>query len=140
MSTIPPRPKADEKMILAACTVVAEKLSADAATIAQHYRRRMDGFELAKELDRYERWDTTRDDMEALDEIDWLVDQAEVAVVNAWAEEFKPEPPISVGSRIKQGVITGIYEYRPATYLVKADGCTDETSSLLINFEDAVPA
>ena len=98
MSTIPPRPKADEKMILAACTVVAEKLSADAATIAQHYRRRMDGFELAKELDRYERWDTTRDDMEALDEIDWLVDQAEMAVVNAWAEEFKPEHRVCANS------------------------------------------
>ncbi|MEX5320402.1 hypothetical protein WCE04_13770 [Pseudomonas shirazica] len=61
MQNIPPRPTADKAMILEACKVVAEKLDgADAETIAQHYRRHMDGFELAKELDKYAYWDTTR--------------------------------------------------------------------------------
>ena len=71
MSNIPPRPKADKVMILAACTLVAEKINGDAETIAKHYRRHMDGFELAKELDKYASWDTTRDDMDALDEVDY---------------------------------------------------------------------
>lgn len=140
MSNIPPRPKADKAMILAACTVVAEKINGDADTIAQHYRRHMDGFELAKELDKYASWDTTRDDMEALDEVDYLVDRAEDLAVKAWAEEFKPEPPLPIGSRVKQGVITRIYEYTPAMYCVKEDGCTNDTRSLLIKFEDAVAA
>ena len=85
MSNIPPRPKADKAMILAACALVAEKINADAETIAQHYRRHMDGFELAKELDKYASWDTTRDDMEALDEVDYLVDRAEDLAVKAGA-------------------------------------------------------
>ncbi|SDS33417.1 hypothetical protein [Pseudomonas sp. bs2935] len=140
MSTIPPRPKADKAMILAACTVVAEKLNADAETMAQHYRRGMDGFDLAKELDKYAYWDTTRDDMEALDEVDYLVDRAEDLAVKAWAEEFNPEPPLPIGTRVKQGVITRIYEHAPATYCVKEDGCTNDTRSLLIKFEDAVAA
>ena len=138
MSNIPPRPKADKVMILAACTLVAEKINGDAETIAKHYRRHMDGFELAKELDKYASWDTTRDDMEALDEVDYLVDRAEGLAVKAWAEEFKPEPPLPIGTRVKQGVITRIYEHTPATYCVKEDGCTNDTRSLLIKFEDAV--
>ncbi|QJI28665.1 hypothetical protein HKK55_08010 [Pseudomonas sp. ADAK18] len=140
MNTIPPRPKADKAMILEACTVVAEKINGDAETIAQHYRRHMDGFELAKELDKYASWDTTRDDMEALDEVDYLVDRAEGLAVKAWAEEFKPEPPLPIGTRVKQGVITRIYEHTPAMYCVKEDGCTNDTRSLLIKFEDAVAA
>lgn len=140
MNNIPPRPRADKAMILAACTVVAEKISGDAETIAQHYRRHMDGFELAKKLDKYASWDTTRDDMEALDEIDYLVDRAEELAVKAWAEEFKPEPPLPIGTRVKQGVITRIYEHSPATYCIKEDGCTNDTRSLLIKFEDAVAA
>ncbi|CAN2983244.1 MULTISPECIES: hypothetical protein [Pseudomonas] len=138
MSNIPPRPKADKVMILAACTLVAEKINGDAETIAKHYRRHMDGFELAKELDKYASWDTTRDDMDALDEVDYLVDRAEGLAVKAWAEEFKPEPPLPIGTRVKQGVITRIYEHTPATYCVKEDGCTNDTRSLLIKFEDAV--
>jgi len=138
MNNIPPRPRADKAMILAACTVVAEKISGDAETIAQHYRRHMDGFELAKELDKYAYWNTTRDDMEALDEIDYLVDRAEELAVKAWAEEFNPQPPLPIGTRVKQGVITRIYEHSPATYCIKEDGCTNDTRSLLIKFEDAV--
>lgn len=138
MNNIPPRPRADKAMILAACTVVAEKISGDAETIAQHYRRHMDGFELAKELDKYASWDTTRDDMEALDEIDYLVDRAEELAVKAWVEEFNPQPPLPIGTRVKQGVITRIYEHSPATYCIKEDGCTNDTRSLLIKFEDAV--
>lgn len=140
MQNIPPRPQADKAMILAASFVVAEKINADAATIAEHYRRHMDGFELAKELDKYAYWDTTREDMEALDEVDYLVNRAEELAVKAWAEEFKPEPPIPIGTRIKEGVITGISDCTPATYLVKEDGCTNDSRHRIIKFEDALAA
>lgn len=126
-------------MILAACTEVAAKLGgADAATIAQHYRRHMDGYELAKELDKYAYWDTTRDDMETLDEVDYLVDKAEKAAIKEWAATYDPQPPFTIGTRIEQGVITGIADdYSPATYLVKENGCTNDSRSLLIKFENA---
>lgn len=138
MKQIPDRPKADHAMILAACTAVAEKLDgADAETIAKYYCRGMDGFELAKELDKSAYWDTTREDMEALDEVDWLVDKAERDAVRAWAEEHKPEPPFPVGTRVTEGVITGIYDYDPACYLVREDDCQDESRRRIIKFENA---
>ena len=42
MSNIPPRPKADKAMILAACTVVVEKINGDAETIAHGIDRIVD--------------------------------------------------------------------------------------------------
>lgn len=139
MQNIPARPVADQAMILAACTAVAEKMDgADAATIAKFYCRGMDGFELAKELDRSAYWDTTREDMEALDEVDVLIDRAEAEAVKVWAEEFKPQPPLPIGTRIKEGVITGIDEHTPACYLVKQDDCSDDSRRRIIKFENAV--
>lgn len=133
----PPRPEADKAMILAAATVVAGKLGVDPHAIANHYRRNMDGFELAKELDKYANWDATREDVVALDEVNDLVDQAERAAIQAWAEEHNPQPPFPIGTRITEGVITGLYEYDAATYRVKEDGCTNATRSRLIKFENA---
>lgn len=125
-------------MILAACTEVAAKLDgADAETIAQYYCRGMDGFQLAKELDKSAYWDTTRDDMETLDEVDYLIDKAEKAAIKEWAATYDPQPPFPIGTRIEQGVITGIYDYDPATYRVKENGCTNDTRSLIIKFENA---
>ncbi len=139
MQNIPSRPRADKAMILAACTEVAEKLDgADAETIAQYYCRGMDGFQLAKELDKSAYWDTTRDDMETLDEVDYLVDKAERAAIKEWAATYNPQPQFPIGARIEQGVITGIADdYSPATYLVKENGCTNDSRSLLIKFENA---
>lgn len=141
MQKIPPRPVADEAMILAACAIVAKKLDdADAETIAKHYSRHMDGFELAKELDKYASWDTTRDDMEALDEVDYLVDSAERAEIKAWAAEHNPQPPFPVGTRITKGMITGVSDYSPACYEVKEDGDEHPNRRLIIKFEHAVAA
>jgi hypothetical protein len=141
MNNIPPRPVADEAMILTACTVVAEKMDgADAETIAQHYSRHMDGFDLAKELDKYACWDTTRDDMEALDEVDHLVDRAEREAIKAWAAEHNPQPPFPIGTRITKGIITGFSDYSPACYEVKEDGDEHPNRRLIIKFEHAVAA
>lgn len=140
MNSIPKRPKADGAMILAACEVVAAKINADARTIAKHYSRHMDGYELAKELDKFEYWDTSREDMEALDEVDYLVDKAEREAIKAWADEHKPQPPIPVGKSIKEGIIAGIDDFTPAAYRVKEKGCKQDGRFLIINFEDAVAA
>ncbi|MNP53843.1 hypothetical protein D3C76_1483530 [compost metagenome] len=120
---------------------VAEKLDADAETLVEHYNRHMDGFELCLELHKWAGWDVTREDMDTLDELDYLVDEAERAAVKTWAEEHNPKPPFQIGTRIKEGVITGLCDsYSPASYLVKEDGCTDETRRRIIRFEDAKAA
>lgn len=134
------RPTATNEMILEAATVVAAKIDADAATIAQYYRVGMDGYELAKELDKYAYWDTSREDMEALDEVDFIVDRLVSQAIKDWAATNDIQPPLPVGTRIKEGVITGIYDYSPATYRVKENGCTNDSRSRLIRFEDAVAA
>lgn len=66
----------------------------------------------------------------------WMGGQA----IKAWAKEHEPQPPLPIATRIKQGVIVGIYDYDPASYRVKEDGCTNDSRSLLIKFEDAAAA
>ena len=136
----PKRPTATKEMILAAATAVAEKIGADAATIAEHYQPGMDGYELAKELDKYAYWDTSRDDMEALDEVDSLVDSAVKKAVKAWFIDNDIQPPLPIGTQIKEGLITGVSDYSPAAYLVKETGCTDDSRHRLIRFENAIAA
>lgn len=143
----PPRPTATKEMILAAAQVVAEKIEADADTIAEHYRPGMDGYELAKELDKWACWDTSREDMEALDEVDWLVEKAVTDAEKAWVEEHNIQPPVPVGTRVRcdvrneVGTITDIYEYRVASYLIKPDGQDDAASGRWVcRFECVTPA
>lgn len=81
----------------------------------------MDGYELAKELNKWTSWDTSRDDIEALDEVDYLFDEAERAAEKAWVLEHDPQPPLPIGARIKEGVITGVCDYMSASYLVKEE-------------------
>ena len=140
MPEIPRRPSASKEIILAAAQIVAAKINADAETIAQHFRPHMDGYDLAKELDKWAGWDTTRDEMESLDEVGHLVDEAVRDAEKAWFAENDIQPPFPVGTRIKEGMITGIYDYSPASYLVKEDGCLDDSRHRIIRFENAVAA
>lgn len=148
MSDFPTRPTVTEAMILAAAEVVAAKIDADATTIAQHYCHPMDGYELAKELDKNACWDTTREDMEALDEVESLVRSALDTAEKQWFAENNIQPPFPIGARLQcrdelQGEITAIYEYQPAYFEVKPDGQDDDATGsrrLLIRFEDAVAA
>ncbi|WP_324731023.1 hypothetical protein [Pseudomonas paeninsulae] len=148
MSQIPARPTVTEAMILAAAEVVAAKIDADAATIAEYYEHPTDGFELAKALDKWAGWDTAREDMEALDEVESLVRSALAAAEKQWFAEHDIQPPFPVGAKLQcrsgiVGSIAGIYQYQPAYFEVKPDGQDDAASGsrrLLIKFEDAVAA
>ena len=143
-----PRPKIDDAMELEAARIVAQKIGkgAQPATIAEHYRFPMDGYELARELERNEMWDVTRQEMETLDEMDGLVSRAERKAEKEWFERNQPQPTLPVGTRLKlrdgTGEITGVSTSSPAKYEVKMDGHDDERSGWmrrLINFEDAIP-
>lgn len=136
------RPTVTDEMIREAATQVAEVYYPDfkgaaVDAILRQYSHPMDGYELAKQLDRWESWDTTRDDVDTLDEIESKVERMLRDAEKAWGQAFPMEPPFPTGARITRGVIDHIYEHRPATYAVKEDGCTRPSRYLLITFEDA---
>lgn len=143
MNKYPPRPKATREIILQAAAGVAGELGwsddnadgiADAYT---HYGP--DGFAIAKELDR-NGYELSAGDIETLDVMHCDVSSAVTKLEKAWVEENNIRPPLEIGTEIKEGVITGIYEHRPAYYMVKVHGCTNYNRHLLIKFEDAQEA
>lgn len=120
------RPTITKEMITEAAYVVAANVDGDAETLASHYRHPMDGYELARELDRYCGWDLTMRDVEELDCMSGIVADLHRKAEKKWAEEHPMQPPLPVGAEIKEGVIAGIYEYQPAYYRVKENGCTQD--------------
>lgn len=143
----PPRPQVSEDMIRRAAEAVVPNLNIDAGTplfessvddIVKEYRHPMDGYDLAKMLDKWQGWDTDREDMETLDEVNGYVSEYLKEAEKAWVEAWNIQPPYPIGTRIKEGVIAGIYEYSVATYEVKENGCTHEGRFLLVKFEKAV--
>lgn len=134
------RPKITKEMVLDAAKEIAEKLDGDAETIAEHYRHPMDGYELARELDRYAGWDFTMQDVEELDCLSSIVSELHRKAEKKWVEESDIQPPLPVGTRIKQGVIDSVCDHSAARYRVKEDGCTQDDRFLLIRFEDAKAA
>jgi hypothetical protein len=133
------RPRVTEEMILEAAKLIANKLdNADADTIAQYYRHHMDGYELARELDKWCGRDFTMSDVEELDGMSSIVDDLHRQAEERWFKDNDIQPTLPVGTRIKQGVIEGICQYSAAKYLVKENGCAQKNRFLLIQFEDAV--
>ena len=132
------RPKITKEMILEAAKQISESLDGDAETIAKHYRHPMDGYELARELDRYAGWDLTMPDVEELDCLSSIVSDLHREAEKTWFMENDIQPPLPIGTRIEQGVIHSVCDYSAAKYRVKEDGCTQDGRFLLIRFEDAV--
>jgi len=133
------RPRVTKEMILEAAKQVAKNLDdADAETIAKAYSHPMDGYELAKELDRMYCWDITMSDVEELDGMNSIVGDLHREAEDRWFKDNNIQPPLPIGTRIKNGVIEGICQYSAARYLVKENGCTQKGRFLLIRFEDAV--
>lgn len=134
------RPKITEEMIAIAAEEIAAKVNGDAGTIAKYYKHRMDGYELARELDRRAGWELTMSDVEELDCMGVIVDELHRAAEKKWIEENDIQPPLAIGARIKEGVISGVCHHSAARYLVKENGCTQDGRWLLVKFEDAVAA
>lgn len=109
-----------------------------ARDVALVYRDGMDGYELAKQLENECRWDGVCFGVaEDLDSISSVVRDAEEVARAAWADEWAIAPMLAIGTRIKQGVITGVYEHGAACYLVKKNGCTEPGRHSIVKFEDA---
>jgi hypothetical protein len=131
------RPQITKELILEAARQVAASVDGDAETIAMHYRHPMDGYQLARELERFACWDPTMEDVWELDAMNSIVSDLHRKAETEWAQANNIQPPLAVGTRIAQGVIEGICDHMAARYLVKEDGCTQAGRFLLIRFEDA---
>ena len=134
------RPTVTHAMILEAATQVAKRVDGDAETIAEHFRPHMDGYELARELDRYYGWDLNMSDVEELDCMSSIVDELQREAEKTWFADNNIQPPLPIGTRITEGVIEAVDEYSPGKYLVKENGCTQQGRWLLVNFEEAEAA
>lgn len=142
----PPRPTVTDGMVIEAALTEYPEL-AEAESIAEHFHRHMDGYELAKELDRSAWWDCNRDDVDKLDNVSSKVERLLVEAERAWCIAHDIQPDLPVGTRLRLprggvGEITGIASsHSPASYLVKEEGQDDEVSGnrrYIIKFEDAV--
>lgn len=150
MNKYPPRPTKTPEIILDAAKNIAELMGAPenevidwAKNIAQAYNNAYstNGYYLAKELD-FMGWDIDIDDVDNLDSMESEISHEVNKLEQAWVKENNIKPALEIGTRIKEGVITGICGYSAARYLVKEDGQEDtanHTSRLLIKFEKAIP-
>lgn len=133
------RPTITQAMILEAAQKVADQIAdLDAKTIADGYMYPMDVYQLMREIDDY--GDLAMSDVEELDAMDGIVTSLLLEAEKKWAAEHHMQPPFPIGADIKQGVIVGFYEYRPACYRVKERGCTQDGRYLIVRFESAVAA
>jgi hypothetical protein len=109
-----------------------------ASDIASEYHFGIDGYQLAKALERDHYWpELGLQDAEDLDGVSTVVRDAEELERKAWAAEWSIKPSLPIGTQIKQGVIAGVYGYGVARYIVKENGCTQDGRHLIVKFEDA---
>lgn len=139
------RPPITPEMICKVTDKIAEKHDiGDPSVLSDNYRYPMAGIELAIMLARREGWDygyeLTDELIEDFDAINMDVDALHKAAVNQWLEENDIEPPLPVGTQIKQGRIDGIDDRGLARFLVKRPEDEGRESWLLVNFEDAEAA
>ncbi|MGP5563774.1 hypothetical protein [Vreelandella alkaliphila] len=139
-TNIPPRPTVTDKMIEQAAETVAAKVDISSEDIIDVYRHRMDGFELAMELNK-NYVDVDRNDMDALDDMERLVSEELTKAEKEWFTANNIQPPYPIGTRVKEGVIEHIDTHLVAHYLVRKWDTPPEVKSWrVIKFEDAVPA
>lgn len=137
MNTTPRRPKLSQLQIAEAVKNHLDELGFSAKEFAEEYRDWFDSYELAKALDDNCSAGLCRNDIDQIEELQAIVEDAEKQLVKKWFEENNIQPPYPIGTRLKKGVIDGIYEYSPGYYTVQEDGCTDPNQRLLVRFEDA---
>lgn len=109
----------------------------DAADIVRHYHHWIDGYELAKNLDLYCLWNIEQQTVEMLGELPSRVDRILDKAKKEWAKAYNIQPKLKEGTKIKCGVIAGVYEHGAAEYRVKEHECKAEGRFLIVPFEDA---
>ncbi|WP_422444153.1 hypothetical protein [Endozoicomonas sp. ALB091] len=135
--------KAAEKTAAETSNLSLEEKAELANAIVQVYRTYMNGFDLAKALDRNGWDDIDTMFVEDIDAMGFNVDTIHKEVCFAWVKENNIQPPFEIGTTLDIGVITGISDHMPAYFEVKLTGhddAKDGYSRRLLKFEDAVSA
>ncbi|MEB5557010.1 hypothetical protein GOP97_14675 [Vibrio cholerae] len=122
----------------------AEQFSID---IAKHYHSGIDAYDLAKDMDNYGGWEVDSMFVDDMEQVDSYIRDVLSNAINDWARAYEPVPPFELGTELQVysfstnihgGVIDGICEHTPATYLIKMhDRAEGDTSRRLVSFEDA---
>ena len=103
------------------------------------HNRQMDGYEIARDLERYKHWSCDMGIAETLDGFLSACCHELDAAVMQWANENPMEPPVAAGVLVQtprgEGTIEEVSPYPPLSYLVLVAG-----HSLLIPFEDVTAA
>lgn len=124
----------------------AKDIETSTADIAKHGRLHIDGYRLAKDLDRFSNWDCNLEIAEGLDNFSRFADAEISAAEKEWADANAISPHLPIGTRVQlrsgeTGIITGIYEYGAAKFLILIDGDKNargpSNSRSVVNFEDA---
>jgi hypothetical protein len=99
-----------------------------------------DGFELALALINECGWDVSREDMETLDQIEYLVRDELKQREKRWAADNNITPPLEIGTMTTLGEITGIYSFGVARYEIKLHDQDDSIRFIrqIVKFEDAI--
>ena len=135
------RPTMTKELLAATAAAFCERNGWDAdqakdlATVCR-YGGRMDGYEMAKELDSFHGWLITAEDVETLDCFSSELREAHRQACIAWARDNKVQPPLPVGTMTTQGEITGIYAHDGACYEIRKLGDTEPTRRYIVRFED----
>lgn len=103
------------------------------------YNLMMDGYEIARDLEKYRGWMCNKDMVDILDDFYGLCSDALREKEKAWGKENPIAPPFPIGTLIhfrkESGVIVEIYEHVPASWLVRVP---DKTNGLaIVRFEEA---
>jgi hypothetical protein len=155
-----PRPKFSPEIALVVAKELAAKLAHDglidpnqieasADDIVKYAEPHMDGYENARELEKWALWECDLRIAETLDEFSHLVANQIVAAEKEWAARNDIKPPLPCGARVslpkkETGTIDRVYECGGAKYCVAIDGDPHAHSSTqrrrIVNFEDVSPA
>ncbi|MGL5280646.1 MAG: hypothetical protein ACRC8W_02690 [Plesiomonas shigelloides] len=99
-----------------------------------------DEYELAKGFER-DGWTVDRGFIDDLENLTSWIGDAERKIEKDWFDTYKPVMPLPIGSKVFLDggccVISGIYEYGQACYLVPTGG--DGNECRIIKFEDVKP-
>lgn len=104
--------------------------------IVEKYHYGMDGYEIAKKLDD-NGWEMNLEIANALDEIGYNVKSILSELEWEWQKEYNIQQQFEIGTKIKEGVISGISQYHAACYEVRHN--ENPNSFKIIKFENAIP-
>ncbi len=133
--------QAAQKTAAETCNLDTEEQTRLATHLADIYHDGMNGYELARELERTFSWEYI--DPMFVSDIDAMschVRTIHQNVCHTWVKEHNIQPPLPIGTQIKEGEITAVSDHMPAYYEVREPDQDDSKgiSRRLIRFEDAV--